>query len=290
MADNVMQSTTLTLPTDLVNEIWTGVQEEAILPRLSGAEAQKFGKSEIMVLKGTPKAEIVGEGDAKSGQVLTYETKEVIPVKLHTGVRVSQELIWGDEQRQRIIMTDIAKHIRKSLVDALDTIGFKGVNPKTGSKASQIKESIFDTVLEVECEEGSEDHAIDEAYLAIIDNDYAPNGIAASRKFDTQFKMVYDLNGYKKYPAGVDGFDGLKAAVGVLDDEKEVLAVVGDFSAFKWGVQEEIPLEVIPYGNPDNQEPYRDLAGHNEVFVRAEVVYGIGIMDLNAFAKVKKAD
>ena len=65
-----------------------------------------------------------------------------------------------------------------------------------------------------------------------------------------------------------------------------VLGFVGDFSAIRWGVQRAIGLEVIRYGDPDGRG---DLKRNNQVAFRAEVVYGWGVADLNAFAKVMDA-
>ena len=54
--------------------------------------------------------------------------------------------------------------------------------------------------------------------------------------------------------------------------------IVGDFAnMFKWGYAKEIPLEVIPYGDPDNTGV--DLKGSNQVYLRAEVYLGWGILD-----------
>ena len=43
---------------------------------------------------------------------------------------------------------------------------------------------------------------------------------------------------------------------------------------------------LIEYGDPDG---LGDLQRMNQIALRAEVVYGVGIMDLNAFAKIVKA-
>ena len=62
--------------------------------------------------------------------------------------------------------------------------------------------------------------------------------------------------------------------------------IVGDFAnMFKWGYAKEIPLEVIPYGDPDNTGV--DLKGSNQVYLRAEVYLGWGILDEKSFARVK---
>ena len=72
------------------------------------------------------------------------------------------------------------------------------------------------------------------------------------------------------------------------DDRKKatnVLGIVGQFDAFRWGVQRSVSAHMIEYGDPDG---LGDLQRNNQIALRAEVVYGVGIMDLNAFAKIVK--
>lgn len=47
-----------------------------------------------------------------------------------------------------------------------------------------------------------------------------------------------------------------------------------------------VPLELIEFGDPDG---LGDLKRQNQIAIRAEVVYGIGIMSTDAFAVVKDA-
>ena len=63
-------------------------------------------------------------------------------------------------------------------------------------------------------------------------------------------------------------------------------AIVGDFTAIKWGVQRSVPIEVIRFGDPDGQG---DLKRANQIALRLEIVYGIPIMSTDAFAVVKDA-
>ena len=66
-------------------------------------------------------------------------------------------------------------------------------------------------------------------------------------------------------------------------------AYVGDFAnAFRWGYATEMPVEVIPYGNPDNDTTAGDLKGHNQVLLRLEAFIGWGILDPDAFAVVQE--
>ena len=93
-------------------------------------------------------------------------------------------------------------------------------------------------------------------------------------------------DGRKKFPElglGVDvsGFDGLRASVsstvsgkpvdGAVADNK-VRAIIGNYEqGIRWVVQKTFPFRMLEFGDPDNTG--RDLAGHNEVLFRAEVVY-----------------
>jgi hypothetical protein len=70
---------------------------------------------------------------------------------------------------------------------------------------------------------------------------------------------------------------------GVLAVDTKALGFVGNFDTIRWGVQKSIGLEVIRYGDPDGGG---DLKRYNQVAFRAEVVYGWGIADLNAIAKI----
>ncbi len=54
---------------------------------------------------------------------------------------------------------------------------------------------------------------------------------------------------------------------------------------FKWGYAENVPLEIIEYGDPDGSG--RDLKAYNEILLRAEAFIGWGILDTDAFARVE---
>lgn len=53
------------------------------------------------------------------------------------------------------------------------------------------------------------------------------------------------------------------------------------------GVQRSIGAHLIEYGDPDG---LGDLQRQNQIAIRAEIVYGIGIMDQAAFTKIVKAE
>ena len=104
-----------------------------------------------------------------------------------------------------------------------------------------------------------------------------------------------DNEGRRLYPeigfgTNLGNFRGMSAAVGdTVSAKKEaasptgILAILGEFSAFRWGVQRNIAAKLIESGDPDGQG---DLNRTNQIAIRAEVVYGVGIMDTDAFAKI----
>ena len=49
----------------------------------------------------------------------------------------------------------------------------------------------------------------------------------------------------------------------------------------------EIPMEIIQYGDPDNSG--KDLKGYGQIYIRAEVYLGWGILVPEWFARIKEA-
>ena len=90
------------------------------------------------------------------------------------------------------------------------------------------------------------------------------------------------------------GSDNMQAAVSdtvsaknEITPDTKLLGIVGQFDAFRWGVQRSIGAHLIEYGDPDG---LGDLQRQNQIAIRAEIVYGIGIMDQAAFTKIVKAE
>lgn len=117
-------------------------------------------------------------------------------------------------------------------------------------------------------------------------------GYALSKAF------AADLGNYKE--AGISQYPEFKMGanpgklVGTACDvnstvtkgNDKALGYVGDFeNAFRWGYADQIPMEVIQYGDPDGQG---DLKRTNEVVLRAETWVGWGILDMEAFASIEK--
>lgn len=290
-------TTDFTLPQEVSGGIWKKAQSASVLARLSGAEPQKFGKTNVMVLTAPPKAELVGESVAKSPTPTAYGNKSVVPIKLQVTMRTSDEVKWADEDHQLGVLKDMTQNAGIALGRALDLVGIHKINPLTGAVAQSVTEGITDTTNSATLASGKYDKAIEDAAGLIIDDGYTPTGFAMDPTLSFGLATQRDSQGHKLYPdlgfgTNVSTFLGLNAAVGDTVSGKQevpvasatnILGIVGQFDAFRWGIQRDIAAHMIEYGDPDG---LGDLQRLNQIAIRAEIVYGIGILDLNAFAKI----
>lgn len=288
-------TTNFEIPASISTGIFEKAQKGSTLAQLSGARPQKFGKQQVWTLTAPPKAEIVGEGAEKSPTPTTYGTKTINPFKLQVTMRFSQEVKWADEDIQIGVLQDLASNAGIALGRALDLVSIHKINPLTGTASSLVKEGLVDTTQSVTLSGTKYDEAIEAAAGVIISAGYTPSGIAMDPALSFGLSTMRDANGRKIYPEigfgqNVTNFSGMNAAVSDTVSAKneitaptKLLGIVGQFDAFRWGVQRSIGAHLIEYGDPDG---LGDLQRQNQIAIRAEIVYGIGIMDSKAFAKI----
>lgn len=284
-----------TLPQEVVEGIWKKAQHTSTIARLSGATPQKFGQTNVMVLTAAPKAELVGESAQKSETPATYASKAVTPLKLQVTMRTSNEVMWADEDYQLGILNDMREQAGIALGRALDIVGYHKLNPLTGTVAASVTEGVTDTTNSATLSQDKYDAAIEAAAGLIIADGYMPTGVALDPVASFGLGTQRDNEGRKLYPevglgANMTAFNGLAAAVSDTVSAKReaatatnILAFVGQFDAIRWGIQRDIAAHLIEFGDPDG---LGDLQRLNQVAIRAEIVYGLGIMDKDAFAKV----
>lgn len=276
---------------------WLGaIKSGSSVAELSAQTPMTFGEGESWTFS-IGEAEYVAEGAQKGASTITPTTKAIKPFKFHKTLRFNEEVLWADEDRQLEVIDDILDLIQPSLSRALDFGVFHEINPTGGAVVAAMNGGLTDTTNLVEYVAANKPYvSLDAADDLILADGFVPRDIAASPTYAAKFSALRGTNSEQKlYPnfrLGVETseLDGHRASVsntvsgtGVLAVDTKVLAFVGDFSAIRWGIQKSIGLEVIKYGDPDGGG---DLKRNNQVAFRAEVVYGWGIADLNAFAKV----
>jgi hypothetical protein len=290
----VLDTGDLSLPTQILDP-WLGkIKNGSTIGVLSGAEPMKFGNGEFMTFD-IGEAEYVGEGANKGASTVTPTTKTVKPFKFHKTLRWTDEVKWADEDHQLEVIESLLDLIQPSLSRALDFGVFHGINPTGGAVEAAMTDVLSDTTNSVEIATAEPYEDMDSADALVLADGYSPSDIALDPAFASLFSTKRTTEGVKLYPnfklaTDVSELDGHRAstsrtvgAVGVAAVDTDVKAFVGDFSAIRWGIQRALGLEMIEYGDPDGQG---DLKRNNQVAFRMEVVYGWGIADLNAFAKI----
>jgi hypothetical protein len=276
---------------------WLGaIRSGSAVAELSAQTPMLFGEGESWTFN-IGEAEYVAEGAQKGPSTVTPTTKTIKPFKFHKTLRFNEEVLWADEDRQLEVVDEILDLIQPALSRALDFGVFHEINPTGGAVVAAMNGGLTDTANLVEYVAADKPYvSLDAADALVLADGFVPRDIALDPTYAAKFSALRGVNSEQKlYPnfrLGVETseLDGHRASVsntvrgtGVLAVNTNVLGFVGDFSAIRWGVQKQIGLEVIRYGDPDGGG---DLKRNNQVAFRAEVVYGWGIADLNAFAKI----
>lgn len=275
---------------------WLGkVANGSAVAALSGAVPMKFGQGQAFTFD-IGEAEYVAEGANKGPSDIQPSVQTVTPYKFHKTVRWTEEVQWADEDEQLSVVDEVLALMSPSLSRALDFGVFHSINPTGGAPVVGMT-SLATVGNVVEVDTAKPYTYVDAADQLVLAAGYSPRDIAIDPTFAGAFSTLRGTNSEQKmYPnfrigTEVSELDGHRAsvsntvgAVGVAAADTNVKAVVGDFSAIRWGIQRNIGLEVIRWGDPDGQG---DLKRNNQIAFRAEILYGWGIATADAFALIK---
>ena len=297
MADNAMKAGTLFKP-ELVTELISKVQGKSVLAKLSAQTPIPFNGVEQFIFNLEGNAQIVGEGEQKLGNKAKLTSKVIKPLKFVYQARITDEFKYASEEKQMNFLSAYMDGFAKKIAEAFDLAALHGLEPKTMTDASFRATNSFDGLITgniVNYDEAHIDDNIDAAVQTIVAKGGEVTGIALSPTAGQNLAKI-KVNGVVQYPEfrfgqNPDSFYGMKSDInknltvtgGTAETDH---AIVGDFqNRFKWGYAENIPMEIIEYGDPDGAG--RDLKAYNEICLRAEAFIGWGILDEDAFARVK---
>lgn len=286
---------------ELVKEIMSKVQGHSTLAKLSTQTPIPFNGTEQFIFSLDGNAQIVGEGEQKQAGSATVTSKVIKPLKFVYQARITDEFKYASEEKQMDFLIHYADGFSKKMAEAFDIAAIHGLEPKSLTDATFKATNSFDGVVTgniVTYNAGKIDDNIDSAVQMIVANGNEVTGIAMSPvagQAMSKIKDKFDGIMYPEFRFGQrpDSFFNMD-----LDLNKTLTvqggtakvdhAIVGDFkNMFKWGYAENIPMEIIEYGDPDGAG--RDLKQYNEICLRAEAYIGWGILDENAFARVEQA-
>lgn len=281
----------------LVSDLINKVKGKSSLAVLSAQKPVPFNGSKEFTFTMDSEIDIVAENGKKSHGGVTLDPVTIIPIKFEYGARISDEFLYASEEEQLDILKSFNEGFAKKVASGLDIAAMHGLNPRTGLESTVIGDNNFDSKVTqvVTYTSDAPDANIEAAIAAVEGADGDVTGIAIAPAVRAALAAMTKSTGEKLYPDFA--FGGKPASLGAqaLDINKTVakggidgndMAIVGDFAnMFKWGYAKQIPLEIIKYGDPDNSG--KDLKGYNQIYIRAEVYLGWGILDADSFAIIR---
>lgn len=284
-------TSSITLPKEVQLATIGKLKDSSTIAALTPAEPMLFQDVENLYFSAGVKGEVVGEGAAKSYSNPTIAQVPAKIFKVHTTTRVNAELKWADEDARMGIIQAITEDQFRACGETLDYVVYHAINPLPGTALGSGYTALT-AMSGVHSVSTASDPVVDwDAMLAQLTN-YAPTGVALSRTQAAAMRGARDNLGHRMWPdlpvnLNMTNVDGIAAAVSnsvygsLAGTPPQVLAIMGDFSAIKWGMVRDPKAEVIEYGDPDGQG---DLKRYNQIAYRVESVFAYAVLDADAFA------
>ena len=287
-------------PATLVTEMVNLVRGKSSLAKLSASEPLPFNGETIFTFNFDNEVNLVGENGAKANGGASIAAVTMTPVKVEYGMRVSDEFRYASEEQQIQYLRAFAEGFARKVARGIDIMAMHGVNPRTGLAASgTIGNNYLDYAAGTKITYlGSSSTAyqnVDAAIAGINAYDHEVTGAIMGSTIRAALAAMVDSDNRPVFPELAWGgrpnsLNGLRTDFNgptVEFNSAKTRAIIGDFTNFfKWGIAKELPIQVIQYGNPDNDATAGDLAGHNQVYIRGEAYVGWGILDATAFATI----
>lgn len=298
MSDILSKSTLF--PEELIPglvELTTGT---SALAKLCSARPIPFNGMKEFTFQMDKEIDIVAENAAKGKGGVTVATRTIIPLKAEYGARISDEFVYASESVQLDYLKAFSDGFAKKVAKGIDLMAFHGINPRSGSASTVIGNNHFDKlitqIVNYTSDTATPDAAVEAAIALVQGSEHDVNGLVLAPAFKSALAAQTKSGGDKLYPDLAWGnspssINGLRteSTANLSANTSADRALVGDFANnFRWGYAKQIPIEVIQYGNPDNDAELGDLKGHNQVYLRGEMYIGWGILDPSAFAMIRE--
>jgi len=280
------------MPRNIADGMVTEARTTSLIAQLSNRQPMRFGEEDIIVFNDFPKAEFVEEGAEKSSTTGGFDSVTAVPHKAQVTMRFNQEVQWADEDYQLGIFRSLSSAGVVALSRALDLGLIHRINPLTGNVINGWTNYLDATANRVAWDPDTTDG--DDAFrdavgkLVTATPAWPVTGAAFDPKFSWALANLKESDGVGdtsrlRYPnlgfgTNVEAFMGLPVAQGNTvsatpeADDTGIRAIVGDFTnGIRWGIQRDLPVEIIRYGDPDGQG---DLKRKNQIALRLEIVYG----------------
>lgn len=279
------------MPRNIADGMISQARTTSLVAKLSNREPMRFGETDFITFNDFPKAEFVEEGADKASTTGGFGSVTAKPHKAQVTMRFNEEVQWADEDYQLGIFRELSGAGQVALSRALDLGLVHRINPLTGAVISGWTNYLAATTKRIEItatSEADEDFRTAVGLLVTATPSWGVNGAAFDPKFSWALANLKRKDGSgdtsdMRYPSlgfgtNVTDFSGVPVAQGDTVSgtpeatDTKARAIVGDWqNGIRWGVQRELPVEIIRFGDPDGQG---DLKRKNQIALRLEVVFG----------------
>lgn len=275
---------------ELVEDLFNKVKGKSSITALCKQDPLEFEGNKVFVFTMDNEVALVGEGEPYGHGGINVQPVKIVPLEIEYGARVSRRFLTAAEDEKVEILEGFNNGFAAKVGRGIDIIYFHGKNPRTG-EISPLVTNYFDKIEQtVPYDAAAPDDCVDDAIA--LTGEWDVTGIAMAKTFASDMGKLTNKDGSKRY-AGLSWGGDPKEVNGVASSVNSTvsfggsndMAIVGDFAnCVKWGYAKEVTIEIIPYGDPDNTG--KDLAGHNQVYIRGTVFVGLGILVPEAFSRV----
>lgn len=285
-------------PAELVAGMINKVKGHSSLARMSAQTPVAFTGNKLFTFNFDHDVSIVGEGATKPAGDATLDSITINPVKVVYQMRTSDEFMTAADEYRLGVLATFSEGWARKLARGLDIMAFHRTNPATGAASTLINaNAAFDTSVTTNVvTTGAADAKVEAAIAMVQANESDVTGMIMAPAFRAALAALTLQSGEAKFPelawgnapSSINGLDiDVNATVSTCGNSvaSSDLAIVGDFEgAFRWGYAEQMPIEVIEFGDPDGAG---DLKANNCVVIRGEAYIGFAVLDPDAFAIIQ---
>lgn len=305
---SVLQTTangTTLFPPELTNELFNLVRGKSSLAKLSAQRPIPFRGGTAWTFTLDKEVDIVAESGAKSNGGATMGQVTITPVKVEYGTRVSNEFMYASEEIQLEYLRAFAEGFAAKVARGIDIMAFHGLNPRTATASTVIGANHFDSKVSqsVTFAAATANDNVSAAIALVEAAEHEVTGMAMAPAFRAALANIKKGTNSNEplfpelaWGANPDVINGLSVdtnstvaftgtGTGNVNTDRAIVGNFRDF--FRWGFARELPIEIIEYGNPDNDANAGDLKGHNQIYLRGEAYVGWGILVPTAFARIQ---
>ena len=285
-------------PAKLTNEMFNLVRGKSSVAKLSPSRPIPFTGETSWTFTMDKEIDIVAESGAKSNGGAFLGQVTITPVKVEYGVRVSDEFMIASAEYQLDILKAFSEGFATKVARGIDIMAMHGLNPRSREASELIGTNHFDEKVTqtVEFTAATANDNVTAAIALIEGNEYEVTGMAMAPAFRAALADLKkgSTSNEALFPeltwgANPDTINGLSVDTNstVSFNSGADRALIGNFrDFFRWGYARQLPIEIIQYGNPDNDQVAGDLKGHNQIYLRGESYIGWGILMPEAFARI----